>query len=60
MSYLDHLDFGIVADRDQIDDLWTLLDRLARALEELTEAVLGKSAKRRAKRAAAEKPNVRA
>jgi len=60
MSYLDHLDFGIVADRDQIDDLWTLLDGLAHALEELTGAVLGKSGKRRAKRAAAEKPNVRA
>ena len=30
MSYLDHLDFGIVADRDQVDDVWTLLDRLVR------------------------------
>jgi diacylglycerol O-acyltransferase len=60
MSYLDHLDFGIIADRDQVADVWTLMDRLARALEELTEAVLGKSAKRRAKRAASEKPNVRA
>ena len=29
MSYLDHLDFGIVADRDQVDDVWTLMDRLA-------------------------------
>jgi len=52
MSYLDHLDFGIVADRDQVPDVWTLLERLSRALDELTEAVLGKSAKRRAKRAA--------
>jgi diacylglycerol O-acyltransferase / wax synthase len=60
MSYLDHLDFGIVADRDQVDDVWTLMDRLAHSLQELTEAVLGKSAKRRAKRAAAEKPKVRA
>jgi WS/DGAT/MGAT family acyltransferase len=60
MSYLDHLDFGIVADRDQIDDTWALIDGLARALQELTEAVLGKSGKRRAKRAAAEKPKVRA
>jgi WS/DGAT/MGAT family acyltransferase len=56
MSYLDHLDFGIVADRDQIDDVWTLMDRLAGALDELTEAVLGKAAKRRAKRAAPPRP----
>jgi hypothetical protein len=60
MSYLDHLDFGIVADRDQVDDVWTLMDRLALSLTELTEAVLGKAGKRRAKRAAAEKPKVRA
>jgi diacylglycerol O-acyltransferase / wax synthase len=60
MSYLDHLDFGIVADRDRVADLWTLMERLGRALDELTEAVLGKAAKRRAKRAASEKPNVRA
>jgi diacylglycerol O-acyltransferase len=56
MSYLDHLDFGIVADRDQIDDVWTVMDRLAGALDELTEAVLGKAGKRRAKRAAPARP----
>jgi diacylglycerol O-acyltransferase / wax synthase len=60
MSYLDHLDFGIVADRDQVDDTWALMDRLAHSLQELTQAVLGKAGKRRAKRAAAEKPKVRA
>ena len=60
MSYLDHLDFGIVADRDQVADTWALMDRLAHSLHELTEAVLGKAGKRRAKRAAAEKPKVRA
>ena len=60
MSYLDHLDFGIVADRDQIADTWALMDRLAHSLQELTEAVLGKSGKRRAQRAAAAKPKVRA
>ena len=59
MSYLDHLDFGIVADRDQVADTWTLMDRLAHSLGELTESVLGKAAKRRAKRAASEKPDVR-
>lgn len=36
MSYLDHLDFGIVADRDLVDDTWSLLDGLRHALEELT------------------------
>ena len=56
MSYLDHLDFGIVADRDQVDDVWTLMDRLGDALDELTEAVLGKAGKRRAKRAAPPRP----
>ena len=50
MSYLDHLDFGIVADRDQVDDVWTLIDRLAGALDELTQSVLGKAAKRRARK----------
>jgi WS/DGAT/MGAT family acyltransferase len=60
MSYLDHLDFGIVADRDQVADTWALIDGLAHALHELTEAVLGKAGKRRAKRAAAAKPKVRA
>jgi diacylglycerol O-acyltransferase len=42
MSYLDHLDFGIVADRDQVDDVWQLLDLHATALGELEEAVLGR------------------
>ena len=60
MSYLDHLDVGIVADRDQIDDVWTVIDRMAHSLEELTVAVLGKAGKRRAKRAAAERPKIRA
>ena len=60
MSYLDHLDFGIVADRDQVADTWALMDRLAHSLQELTEAVLGKAGKRRTQRAAAEKPKVRA
>jgi diacylglycerol O-acyltransferase / wax synthase len=40
MSYLDHLDFGIVSDRDQIDDVWPLLDRLRDALDELESATL--------------------
>jgi WS/DGAT/MGAT family acyltransferase len=35
MSYRDHLDFGIVADRELVDDLWSLLDGLRHALAEL-------------------------
>jgi WS/DGAT/MGAT family acyltransferase len=39
MSYLDHLDFGIIADRDSVDDAWSMLEGLRHALDELTEAV---------------------
>jgi diacylglycerol O-acyltransferase / wax synthase len=35
MSYCGHMDFGIVADRDQMPDLWSMLDRLRAALDEL-------------------------
>ena len=28
MSYRDHLDFGIVADREQVDDAWSMLEGL--------------------------------
>jgi WS/DGAT/MGAT family acyltransferase len=35
MSYHGHMDFGIVADRDQMPDMWTMLDRLRDSLEEL-------------------------
>jgi diacylglycerol O-acyltransferase / wax synthase len=38
MSYRGHLDFGIVADRDQMPDLWKLIDWLGEALEELRPA----------------------
>jgi WS/DGAT/MGAT family acyltransferase len=40
MSYLDHIDFGVVVDRDMVDDAWTFVDSLERALEELKAAVL--------------------
>jgi hypothetical protein len=39
MSYRDHLDFGIVADREQVDDVWSLLDGARRALDELAASV---------------------
>jgi len=35
MSYCGRLDFGIVADRDQIPDAWSLMDGLRGALSEL-------------------------
>ena len=35
MSYRDHMDFGIIADRDQVDDAWGLLDGTRDALDEL-------------------------
>ena len=41
MSYRDHLDFGIVADRDQVDDVWALMDGTATALDELEAVICG-------------------
>jgi diacylglycerol O-acyltransferase len=35
MSYRGHLDFGIVADREQMRDVWKLIDWLGESLEEL-------------------------
>jgi diacylglycerol O-acyltransferase / wax synthase len=35
MSYCGHLDFGIVADREQMPDVWSLIGWLGDALEEL-------------------------
>jgi diacylglycerol O-acyltransferase len=39
MSYRDHLDFGIVADREQVDDAREMLDDLGAALAEFEAAV---------------------
>jgi WS/DGAT/MGAT family acyltransferase len=41
MSYRDHIDFGIVADRDMIGDAWPLMEALKRACSELEEEVCG-------------------
>jgi WS/DGAT/MGAT family acyltransferase len=41
MSYLDHVDFGIVVDREQVDDAWPLMDGLHTALEEFDRSVCG-------------------
>jgi diacylglycerol O-acyltransferase / wax synthase len=35
MSYNGHMDFGIVGDRDQMPDLWELMDWLGESLDEL-------------------------
>ena len=35
MSYCGHLDFGIVADRDQMRDVWNLIGWLQESLDEL-------------------------
>ena len=42
MSYRDHLDFGIIGDRDTIADTWDLMGNLARGLEEMHELVCSK------------------
>ena len=49
MSYLGHLDFGIIADRDQMPDLWSLIDFLR---EELASLEPPPARKRRPKTAA--------
>ena len=41
MSYCGSLDFGIVADREQMRDVWKLIGWLGEALAELTPAVAG-------------------
>jgi diacylglycerol O-acyltransferase len=57
MSYRDHVDFGIITDRDQVDDAWALMDGTAAALDELERAVCGKRrAAGNGRRAAARTP----
>jgi diacylglycerol O-acyltransferase / wax synthase len=46
MSYCGHLDFGLVADRDQMPDLWKLIDWLQESLEELRPKKRGRRAAR--------------
>src|SRR4051794_148150 len=38
MSYCGRLDFGIVADREQMPDLWSMIDWLGESLDELRAA----------------------
>jgi diacylglycerol O-acyltransferase / wax synthase len=44
LSYMDHVDFGIVVDRDQVEDAWTIIAALEAALAELDAAVCGAGA----------------
>lgn len=39
MSYRDHIDFGIVVDRDMVDDAWPLMLAHREALEELDAVI---------------------
>ena len=41
MSYEDHVDFGIVVDRDMVDDAWPLMSAHREALEELDAVICG-------------------
>ncbi|MDP9384365.1 MAG: wax ester/triacylglycerol synthase family O-acyltransferase [Actinomycetota bacterium] len=41
LSYRDHVDFGIVADRDQMDDAWPLMRSIEAGLDELVEVICG-------------------
>jgi len=43
MSYMDSLDFGLVACSDLVDNVWFIGDALSEALEELKKAVDGAS-----------------
>ena len=41
LSYQGRLDFGLVVDRDQVDDAWPMLDRLREGLDELDHVICG-------------------
>jgi WS/DGAT/MGAT family acyltransferase len=41
MSYRDHVDFGIVVDREMADDAWELMEAHRHALLELDEVICG-------------------
>ena len=41
LSYRDHIDFGIVADRDQLDDAWPLMRKLSEALDDMEDVICG-------------------
>jgi WS/DGAT/MGAT family acyltransferase len=45
MSYRDHIDFGVVVDREMVDDAWELMAALDAALDELDAAICGRRAR---------------
>jgi diacylglycerol O-acyltransferase len=53
MSYRDHVDFGLVGDRELMGDAWPLMDGLEQSLDELCEVICKR---RRPGPAAAQKP----
>jgi diacylglycerol O-acyltransferase / wax synthase len=55
LSYRDHIDFGIVGDREQLPDAWPLIAGVERALEEL-ELAFARPAKSRPKKRKAASP----
>jgi diacylglycerol O-acyltransferase len=40
LSYRDHIDFGIVVDREQLDDAWPMMAAIERALDDFHAAVV--------------------
>ncbi|HEV2757243.1 MAG TPA: wax ester/triacylglycerol synthase family O-acyltransferase, partial [Actinomycetota bacterium] len=42
LSYLDHVDFGIVVDREMIDDAWPLMNAVRSGMADLDAVVCGK------------------
>ena len=48
MSYRDHIDFGIVADHDQVDDAWSLMESIEASLDEVERAIYGTKRPKRA------------
>ena len=43
MSYRDHIDFGVVVDREQIDDAWPVMNKIRSGLADLDEIICGKT-----------------
>ena len=39
LSYRDHIDFGIVVDREQMDDAWPLMRKLSEGLDEIDDVI---------------------
>ena len=59
LSYRDHIDFGIVADREQMDDPWALMTAIERAVDDFHAAVV-EPAPKKPKRAAVSPQSVQA